>query len=175
VANDEFRPFGFVFVSGSALAAFLVVILWVSSYKTEPVIFWSANGRRYDVHSGHGTVVILRLEQYQFNTPLNWGFVDPETPKQFNGSKRSVANHVDYSWWERVGYTVKKRTRFAGIECASGRYWPPFIWQHPRMPFTLAQLPYWAFLLSAASPAAVGLIRWVRRRRHRKSLPDSAE
>ncbi|GEM_PF-2148900 len=175
MANDEFRPFGFMFASGSALAMLLITFLWVSSFKTEPVVVWSANGRRYRVQPGQGTVVILRLDEYQFNTPLILGFLDPENPKQYGRFKELGWWHGRNSWWERVGYTVKKRTRFAGFESASGRYWPPFIWQHPRMPFTLVQLPYWAFLLLAASPATIGLIRWVRRRRHRKTLPDSAE
>lgn len=161
-----------MFVSGSVFATLIVAILWASSYHVNLCAFWSVNGKRYDVSTGQGALVVVRLDKYRFQTPLRFGYTDviPPTQKQIESFHRTPWWHGDNSRWERIGYTVITRTRFAGFESAAGTYWPPFVWQHPIVPFTLHQIPYWAFLVLTATPASICFIRSVRRQMKRESV-----
>ena len=109
---------------------------------------WSVSSTRYDVIVERGSLLVRQLHDYRFNTPFRWGFYEPETPKQFVGFTELTAWwHGDNSWWERVGYTVNDRQRHFGFEYASGKYWPPFFWQHPKIPFDVYQVPLWAVVV----------------------------
>ena len=78
-----------------------------------------------------------------------------------------------------MGYTVNERQRYFGFEYATGEYWPPFVWQHPKVPFTVCQIPIWVLItLFIALPLICGFnkIATAKRRANAPvtSLVDSA-
>ena len=103
---------------------------------------------------------MVKFTRYKFETALNCLMNSPESQPEFDAFQRLPWWHGDNSWWERVGWDVRGRRRFAGVETASGEYVPPFAMQHPKMPFQLLQVPFWACLLLSASPAIYLVIRW---------------
>ena len=138
-------------------------------------VFWSANERRYDVFCENGSVAVRQLQRYEFDTPFRWGIYSLETQRQFEGFKKSGWWHGDNSWWERTGYSVQRRHRLCGFEMASGTYWPPFVWQHPTVPFSLVQIPSLALvLLFSLLPAARILLKLRSLRGNRKETTWSA-
>ena len=153
----------------SGICAVAVILVYtITSYRGF-TCFWSAPAKRYDIYIEHGSVLVRQLHHYEFNTPYQWGFYQPESPKQFAAFKELTAWwHGDNSWWQRVGYTVTSRQRVAGFEYAVGEYWPPFVWQHRKVPFTVHQFPLVAvallFLLLPLCRACRKLMAVVRRK-----------
>lgn len=125
-------------------------------------MFWSVNERRYDVFCENGSMAIRQLQHYEFDTPFRIGLYSLETKRQFDGFKKEGWWHGDNSWWERTGYTVTRRHRQCGFEVASGTYWPPFVWQHPTVPFNLVQIPSLALVLLFSLLPAASILRKLR-------------
>lgn len=64
------------------------------------------------------------------------------------------------SWWEGVGYQTDRRWRLFGFEYATGIFWPPFVTQHPKVPFTVLSVPLWLLVpIFALLPARTLLSR----------------
>jgi hypothetical protein len=120
--------------------------LWWHSSSVQLHFAFAVCGSRFEIMTGHGSVVGYRLSQVKFSFPPTWYSEPIETDRQFKGFQKLPWWHGDNSWWERVGWTVKRRFRVAGFEWASGTYWPPFVWQHPTVPFSLIRLPLWCFV-----------------------------
>ena len=108
--------------------------------------FWSTSNSRFDINVERGNLRIRQLHDYKFNTAFRWGFYSTETPKQIIWFKETGWWHGENSWWERIGYTVTSRYRAYSFEYASGQYWPPFVWRHPKVPFTVYNLPVWSLI-----------------------------
>lgn len=149
-----------VLVGSSCIAVTVICLVWMLSTTGQLVVQWSANSCLHELVVGHSTVVAIRYEEFQLTTPLHLHQGGYESRKQFEGFQKLPWYHGDNSWWERVGYTVRARWRFIGIETARGTYWPPFALQHPIVPFQLLQIPLWLCLLVAASPTVYQVIRW---------------
>jgi hypothetical protein len=125
-----------------------MVLLFVLTWFHAVGCFWSVPGTRYDVMIQRGVVHVNQLHEYRFDTPFRWTVEKLEkwhSPPPVH--KSSPWWHGDNSWWEGIGYTVRDRHRMCGFEYATGRYWPPFSWQHPKMPFTVYQVPMWAIIV----------------------------
>jgi hypothetical protein len=153
----------------SGICAVAVILLYATTSSRGFTCFWSVPATRYDINIERGSVLVRQLHDYEFNTPYRWGFYEPESPKQFAAFKELTAWwHGDNSWWQRVGYTVTSRKRVAGFEYAVGEYWPPFVWQHPKVPFTVHQFPLLAivllFLLLPLCRACSKVVAVVRRK-----------
>lgn len=126
----------------SGICAVAVIWSYVGTIPRGFTCFWSVSTTRYDINIERGSLLVRQLHDYEFNTPFRWSSYQPETPKQFADFMELPSWwHGDNSWWERVGYTVESRKRFAGFEYAYGEYWPPFVWRHPKVPFTVHQIP----------------------------------
>lgn len=131
----------------TGFAAVAVLLLWAVTSRHGVTCFWSHSGKLTSIQVERGSILFLELHNYKFNTPFRWNFYHPETKERLASFKKLTAWwHGDNSWWERVGYTVHARRRCCGFEYASGQYWPPFAWQHPKVPFTVLQIPLWAFV-----------------------------
>ena len=143
----------------SALAA---IAVGGYSYHIGLQMFWSAGEHRYDVVCEHGSVIVSQLHEYEFETPLRFGIYTPETKRGLEGFKTTGWWHGENSWWERTGYSVKHRYRFCGFEWAAGIFWPPFVWQHPKVPFSLVQVPVVALVAVFSVLPAFDIFRRVR-------------
>lgn len=153
-------------ISSICLAAVLMNSVVTSSIGI--TFLCSCFGSRYDIWIDRGDVIVRRLHNYRFGTSLNWGFYKVAPEKQLEALKKLPAWwHGDNSKWEGIGYTVRERFRLCGFELASGRYWPPFFWQHPKVPFTILQIPLWSIAaLCAAFPLChIGAVVYARIRR----------
>jgi hypothetical protein len=140
----------------SLLAIVVVVSMWAGSLQLETNLIWGSSGQRYELFLGRGSVVVCRLEKYRHPLPFTVRVFEAETPEAIEAFKRNTSWwHGNNSSWERVGWTVTQRRRFAGFEKAEGTYWPPFIWQHPKMPFELIQIPFWFITAAAAAPGII--------------------
>lgn len=141
-----------------------IAAMSIGSYSCHRCIemFCSVRKCRYDVLCENGSVVIRQLQRYEFVTPLRFGLYLPETKRQFEGFKKEGWWHGDNSWWERTGYTVQSRYRAWGFEVASGTYWPPFVWQHPTVPFNLVQFPIWVLVFLFSLLPAARILRKLR-------------
>ncbi len=124
----------------------MTIFVYCLSFSRAVTCFWSVPGKRYDIKVERGCLLMHQLHDYRFNTPFRWGYYEPETPREFASFKTLSWWHGDNSWWERIGHTVNARQRCAGFEIASGEYWPPFIWQHRKVPFSAYQVPLWVFM-----------------------------
>lgn len=132
----------------SGICAAAVILLYAMTSSLAVACFWSVPGKRYDINVERGLLLVRQLHDYRLDTPFRWGFYEPKTPKQFAAfTDLSAWWHGDNSRWERVGYTVNTRRRLMGFEYASGQFWPPFVWQHPKVPFTVYQTPLWALIV----------------------------
>ena len=94
-----------------------------------------------------------------------WYGIEWQNPSRLFARKpiRRAADHWND---EPVGWTVERRYGFLGFEYATGEFWPPFAWQHPRMPFQRVKIPLLAVFFAGCIYPAIRL--W---RRHKTGKP----
>ncbi len=157
----------------SALCVLPSIVLWKLSYEFQPnylCAFVGVLGYRLDLSLNRGVILFDCLSDYEYSTPFLVGLNESESEQDLEYFKALSWWHGDNSWWERVGFTVKQRIRFGDFEYATGVYWPPFCWQHAKMPFTVVQLPLWACVLASSFLPAIWMVnRWLRAI-HRKRM-----
>jgi hypothetical protein len=156
----------------SAVAAIVLITLAQRSFSVHYHTCWQSGSVRYDIVTGHGTVMFQRLYQFQARMPARKIAAYPvETESELSSFQQLPWWQGDNSWWQRVGYTVNVRRRFVGCEWASGTFWPPFGWQHPKVRFDLFQIPLWM-------PVVLFLITplwWFRGRMRSKSSRTASD
>ncbi len=157
------------------LMAALVAMLYLLPSSQGVSCFWSASNTRYDITVERGLVLVCQLHQYEFETPLRCWLYEAETPRGFAWFKKTSGWwHGSNSWWERTGYTVIQRKRLLSFEYASGKFWPPFVWQHPEVPFTAYSFPLWSIVFFfMLLPLVRGCRKLVAFYRSRASMPST--
>ena len=136
----------------SYIGAICVLVVGGLSFQKSIHAEYCYNGDGYDVHVTNGCLVIRTLDDYcGSHTEFRFFrmFVkDTETELEFREFQKSDWYKGDNSFWERDGFTVHQRKRTCGFEFASGTYLLDyFSFADKVFPFTLIQIPCWAFLV----------------------------
>lgn len=134
---------------GLLVGASVLIVAWSwLSWKICWSCDWTLFGDWYRVHTLHGSVTLLRFENCQFEHTLRFELELAPPPGASNES-----------CWEGIGYTIFGQAKWFGFAAAYGKWWPPFVWMHPKMPFQAVQIPLWFITVSLM---AWPVSRWCR-------------
>jgi hypothetical protein len=117
-------------------------------------------------HLERGMLAIQRLEGWRHPQPRHYGeLITIRKPLEKLAPWNWAWSASAPSWWGDVGYDVRRRGRLLGFEFASGIFWPPFVTQHPKVPFTIFSFPLWLAVPLLGYRPTRSLIRGVSRYR----------
>jgi hypothetical protein len=128
--------------------------------------FWGfrqTDGIRHEVAIGDGLLVICGTGPYRFpDGGKTW--YTYEKPIRSFAARRGDPN--DEFSGEGVGFRIDRKYSIPGIEYTSGKFIPPFIWQHPIVPFAKTKVSFLLmFVVCAAYPAMRFWLSWRRSNR----------
>jgi len=150
----------------------VLAVVWAVTRSLDVGIQCNYRNTYYGLSVVRGSALVVIMRDWQFADGLDF-FVEPTaTVEQLEAFKKNKSwYHGSNSWWEGVGWTVEDRWRFAGFEVATGVYWPPFVMQHPKVPFSVYQTPLWALLIPLLLLFAYRLWKKDRRATGRAASP----